>query len=585
LEREKNNNLELERQRLSAEEENARQKERSRQIEREKNMITRELSQKENENEYLRYKFSAVNMEMQRAVQERQMKEKQLAEQEEQMRQRRASEEHLQNNVQDVTNNNAHDDVPNSPVRGRHGLYEPDEVDGGSSAAHDLQVMPDARLPEYDRYVIRWSYSVKASGIRSLKGGESKRDTTGRDQIAYFFWHGRDCSASGKGTSALATIELDSDKSPQIMVDEGHESACFLNMFDGQMIVHHGKLDEAKSIEEDNVLMYCVHHDDEREISLTQVEARSSNLRSRSSFVVVVIDEAVGICVWHGAKSTKEKKQGALRGAKRLANWFQGMFEINKVDMVEVEEGHEGGLFWKALDGKNDYGSLQEVSGKCDNRVRLFTFLSTEGPFLAREILNPTRGEHVSPYPFRQANLYDATQPALFLIDAVHEMYLWQGWWPGNPEESESATTTGSAEFRWHRDRKLAMQSVQSYADSVGRQMSKACVVNAGLEPTEFRSLFPFWEDHPDVTKINLESAKLNGKKESMTELLAKLSRDRYSLAELLVRPLPEGVDPLKMEMYLSDEEFKEVFNMTKDEFNKLPKWKKLEQRKKAGLF
>lgn len=28
--------------------------------------------------------------------------------------------------------------------------------------------------------------------------------------------------------------------------------------------------------------------------------------------------------------------------------------------MVEVEEGHEGGLFWKALDGKNDYGSLQE---------------------------------------------------------------------------------------------------------------------------------------------------------------------------------------------------------------------------------
>ena len=33
--------------------------------------------------------------------------------------------------------------------------------------------------------------------------------------------------------------------------------------------------------------------------------------------------------------------------------------------------------------------------------------------------------------------------------------------------------------------------------------------------------------------------------------------RDRYSLAELQVRPLPEGVDPSKMEIYLSDEEFK----------------------------
>ena len=33
--------------------------------------------------------------------------------------------------------------------------------------------------------------------------------------------------------------------------------------------------------------------------------------------------------------------------------------------------------------------------------------------------------------------------------------------------------------------------------------------------------------------------------------------RDRYTLAELSVRPLPEGVDPSKMEIYLSDDEFK----------------------------
>ena len=53
LEREKHTNMGLEKQRLPAEEENARQRERSRQIEREKNMITRELNQRENENEYL----------------------------------------------------------------------------------------------------------------------------------------------------------------------------------------------------------------------------------------------------------------------------------------------------------------------------------------------------------------------------------------------------------------------------------------------------------------------------------------------------------------------------------------------------
>ena len=53
LEREKHTNMELEKQRLSAEKENARQRERSRQIKREKNMITRVLNQRVNENKYL----------------------------------------------------------------------------------------------------------------------------------------------------------------------------------------------------------------------------------------------------------------------------------------------------------------------------------------------------------------------------------------------------------------------------------------------------------------------------------------------------------------------------------------------------
>ena len=68
--------------------------------------------------------------------------------QEEKLKERRASAEHIADDVQDITNNNVQD-VLNSPVRGQHS--PPDEVDGGSSVAHDLQVMNDARLPQYDR--------------------------------------------------------------------------------------------------------------------------------------------------------------------------------------------------------------------------------------------------------------------------------------------------------------------------------------------------------------------------------------------------------------------------------------------------
>ena len=61
LEREKHTNMELEKQRLSAEKENARQRERSRQIKREKNMITIVLNQRVNENKYLVcFKFSVT---------------------------------------------------------------------------------------------------------------------------------------------------------------------------------------------------------------------------------------------------------------------------------------------------------------------------------------------------------------------------------------------------------------------------------------------------------------------------------------------------------------------------------------------
>ncbi len=39
-------------------------------------------------------------------------------------------------------------------------------------------------------------------------------------------------------------------------------------------------------------------------------------------------------------------------------------------------------------------------------------------------------------------------------------------------------------------------------------------------------------------------------------DVLARLCKTTYPLAELLARPLPEGVDPLRLEVYLSDEDF-----------------------------
>ena len=47
----------------------------------------------------------------------------------------------------------------------------------------------------------------------------------------------------------------------------------------------------------------------------------------------------------------------------------------------------------------------------------------------------------------------------------------------------------------------------------------------------------------------------------------------------------PAGVDPRRKECYLGDDEFKSVFGVGRDEFDKLPAWKRNEQKKKVGLF
>jgi gelsolin len=48
---------------------------------------------------------------------------------------------------------------------------------------------------------------------------------------------------------------------------------------------------------------------------------------------------------------------------------------------------------------------------------------------------------------------------------------------------------------------------------------------------------------------------------------------------------LPEGVDPLIRELYLSDSEFQERFGMAKEAFTACPKWRQQALKSKNGLF
>jgi hypothetical protein len=55
--------------------------------------------------------------------------------------------------------------------------------------------------------------------------------------------------------------------------------------------------------------------------------------------------------------------------------------------------------------------------------------------------------------------------------------------------------------------------------------------------------------------------------------------------AEQLKTNRPEGLDPRRIHLYLSDSEFITVFKQDKATFAKLQQWKQDKLRKEAGLF
>lgn len=57
-----------------------------------------------------------------------------------------------------------------------------------------------------------------------------------------------------------------------------------------------------------------------------------------------------------------------------------------------------------------------------------------------------------------------------------------------------------------------------------------------------------------------------------------------YSLEDLQARKV-EGIDDTQREKYLSPKEFRSSFNMSKSEFDAMPKWKRDSAKKRVSLF
>lgn len=442
-----------------------------------------------------------------------------------------------------------------------------------------------------DTYVVRWQYMITNAGLKSLKGQAARQSLTGRERCAYFFWQGQNSTINEKGASALMTVELDEERGPQVRVVQGKEPPCFLNLFEGSMVVHIGKREDASTNTQGSWRMYCVRGDKAGEVCLLEIKACMPNLRSRSS--LVLINTKTGMTyVWHGIKSPTHKRQLALHAASMLKQKQPLELDLNEnahMIITEVAEGEEPSEIWSALDSRDRslYHSLLNDTGCYEYTPRLFYMTSVSTVFEVTEQLNPTRVPGMySPFPFFQSDLYKASQPALFLLDMGHCIYLWQGWWPVGDEDVENVHT-GSATARFNSDRLCAMETTLNYCKERGHgdRIPEAYLVCAGVEPLSFCNLFPYWESDDTVISLAEQDGKHQGYCEKVQEVYTKLTQTQYSLDELQERPLPDGVDPLKLESYLPDDEFEAVLELKREEFYALPTWKQIQLKQSLGLY
>ncbi|XP_029977773.1 supervillin isoform X2 [Sphaeramia orbicularis] len=452
-------------------------------------------------------------------------------------------------------------------------------VDAWHIKEHGEEELPEeslGQLHDGDAYIIRWKYSITTLVGKRQKPGELSAGTPGRERTACFFWQGRHSSVSEKGTSALMTVELGSHRGAQMLVSQGKEPPCFLQLFQGGLIIHKGNRDSASNT---GWRLFCVRGEVEPEASLVEVDCQHASLRSRAS--LVLLNAQTGrLYVWHGCKAQAGARQVAKRAVDRLTQRCPSEVGLSGVKPEEVEEGGEPAEFLKALGAqdKKHYDCMLKDPGKYNYTPRLFRLSASSGVFEWEEKLYPARAtEGVMAMPFLQENLYSAPQPALFLLDNRMEVYLWQGWQP------EDTQCTGSAKMRWDNERKCAMETVLHYCKEKNqRRPPQAYLVQAGCEPFTFTNIFPYWEkDSSIVSKTEGSKAKVVLVKEA----LSKLSKQEYSIEELTRKPLPEGVDPLRLEDYLSDHDFKTLLEMSRVEFYALPNWKQKNLKKSKGLF
>ncbi|ETL43532.1 hypothetical protein F441_06171 [Phytophthora nicotianae CJ01A1] len=452
--------------------------------------------------------------------------------------------------------------------------------------------------------------------------------SSGKPTQVIYFWQGRSSTTDEKAASALLATFLDDSMhgTPvQVRVTQGKEPAHFRALFNGTMIVHAGgkasaftNRDDEDSYDTDGVSLYQVKGTNEKNTLAVQVDEKTSSLTSGDCFVLVTPSK---VYEWQGNGSSASEREIASKIASILKK---------SRDAEVVEEGSESDEFWEFLGGKGEYAKTKS-SFEAPHEPRLFQCSNKYGYFDAREIVN-----------FGQDDL---NTDDVFILDTYTTLYVWIGAGANEPERREAMAlaqkylAVGKSDGRgdgtpivavhcnneplmftshflaWDDEfftknefldpYKTRLQKLKEEKEKNAPKDLPGTITNedirekeAPLSPkapaspnvapvaTRAVPILPTEAPVPKATPASPKATPVSPKAAPPAPVSAKATGsagETFSYEEL--KAGVEGIDIARKESYLTDAEFQTVMEMSKDEFEKLPKWKQQAKKKEVNLF
>ncbi|KAK2870032.1 hypothetical protein Q8A67_024424 [Cirrhinus molitorella] len=399
-----------------------------------------------------------------------------------------------------------------------------------------------------------------------------------KPQYILYMWQGRHATQDEVTASAYQAVNLDNKYNgapTQVRVVMGKEPRHFLAIFKGRLVIFEGGTGRPGVVNPDpGARLFQVRGTHEMNTKATEVPTRASSLNTNDVFLLKTHQN---VFLWYGKGCSGDEREMG----KAIADL------LSEQDKQIVMEGQEPAAFWVALGGKAPYASDKRLEKEVAlHEPRLFECSNQTGRFLMTEVAD-----------FSQDDL---DEDDVMLLDTWEEIFLWIGNAANQYETQESYSS--------------AVDYLKTHP--AGRDLgTPITTVKQGYEPPTFTGWFNAWDPHK---WSNLNNTNLNKKtggggggysapggpgnikshNQRMSSSISHTYTDQspnrgkpsgmVHSEQLVKTPQhqpPQGADPEKREEYLTDAEFENLLGCTRDSFQRLPKWRQNDLKKKAGLF